>query len=706
MATLNKTFSIKNGLDVANTIVLDSSRNLSNIATVNATTVNSTTFITTQGLNVTDQANTARTQANTAYGQANAAYGQANTARDQANTARTQANDAYGQANTARAQANTAYGQANLAYAAANASGNTVAVYANSAGGLFNRNLNFVNTATVTVAVTGSGTNANIALTAVGTGGTGTGNPGSTRNEFTGTGACTTFTLTVTPTSEAHTLVFVDSVLQGNGDYNVSTNQIVFGVAPSNGANVEIYTIGDSGPQGPQGATGPQGPQGPSGATTTNEFIIDRFTGTGACTEFTLSQNTTTVKTFVYFNGVAQKAEVDYQVALNTLTFNTAPSNTVIVEARSISLLNIADISRVTSDRFTGTGACTTYTLTRSSNTDLAFVYIDGTSQVPTVDYQVAGTTLTFNVAPLNGTNIEARTFTSAAVGLAGRDGPQGPTGPSGPAGGPQGPTGATGPQGPQGPQGAQGSAGPQGPQGAAGPQGPQGIVGPQGPQGPEGPQGPQGIVGPQGPQGAQGNASTVPGPQGPQGATGNTGPQGPTGPSGPSGGPTGPSGPSGPSGPGGDAGPAYAQANAAYGQANAAYTAANNAVLRSGDTMTGTLTTTLKSYKEFLVTNTNVTTANTVDLSNSNWFRYTLTGGTTFTFANAPASGNTYMFAMLIIQDATGGRSVSWANTIYWAGGTIPPATTTANARDVWTFTTFDGGSTFIGTLTVKDAR
>ncbi len=114
----------------------------------------------------------------------------------------------------------------------------------------------------------------------------------------------------------------------------------------------------------------------------------------------------------------------------------------------------------------------------------------------------------------------------------------------------------------------------------------------------------------------------------------------------------------------------------------------------------------TLKSYREFLVTNTSVTTANTVDLSTSNWFRYTLTGGTTFTFANAPASGNTYMFAMLLIQDATGGRTVSWANTIYWAGGTIPPATTTANARDVWTFTTFDGGSTFIGTLTVKDAR
>jgi hypothetical protein len=34
--TTNKTFSVKNGLDVANTIVLDSSRNLRNVASINA----------------------------------------------------------------------------------------------------------------------------------------------------------------------------------------------------------------------------------------------------------------------------------------------------------------------------------------------------------------------------------------------------------------------------------------------------------------------------------------------------------------------------------------------------------------------------------------------------------------------------------------------------------------------------------------------
>ena len=116
MATLNRTFSVKNGIDVANTIIIDSSRNLSNIATANATTINATTFITTGGLNVTDQANNARDQANTARDQANSARGQANTAYGQANDAYSQANTARGQANTARDVANAAYNQANTSY--------------------------------------------------------------------------------------------------------------------------------------------------------------------------------------------------------------------------------------------------------------------------------------------------------------------------------------------------------------------------------------------------------------------------------------------------------------------------------------------------------------------------------------------------------------------------------------------------------------
>lgn len=60
MPTLLKTFSVKNGLDVANTIVLDSNLNLSNIVTANVTTLNANAIL----------ANTINTQTvafNTAY---------------------------------------------------------------------------------------------------------------------------------------------------------------------------------------------------------------------------------------------------------------------------------------------------------------------------------------------------------------------------------------------------------------------------------------------------------------------------------------------------------------------------------------------------------------------------------------------------------------------------------------------------------------
>lgn len=108
---------------------------------VRSQTFNASVSFINGGLNVLDQANTARNTANDAYAQANSArttandaynlansiytvandaYTQANTARLQANTARDTANDAYGQANTARLQANTARDTANGAYEQAN----------------------------------------------------------------------------------------------------------------------------------------------------------------------------------------------------------------------------------------------------------------------------------------------------------------------------------------------------------------------------------------------------------------------------------------------------------------------------------------------------------------------------------------------------------------------------------------------------------
>ncbi len=121
---------------------------------------------------------------------------------------------------------------------------------------------------------------------------------------------------------------------------------------------------------------------------------------------------------------------------------------------------------------------------------------------------------------------------------------------------------------------------------------------------------------------------------------------------------------------------------------------------------VTGNLTATNKCTKEFVIANTATNGANSVDLLTSNYFRHVLTANSTFTFRNAPASGTGQLFSLLVIQDATGGRTVSWGNTIYWAGGSAPPATTNANARDLWTFITYDAGATYWGSLTIKDAR
>jgi hypothetical protein len=116
-----------------------------------------------------------------------------------------------------------------------------------------------------------------------------------------------------------------------------------------------------------------------------------------------------------------------------------------------------------------------------------------------------------------------------------------------------------------------------------------------------------------------------------------------------------------------------------------------------------------LRSYRDYISEDTNVSGSKTADLSGSNWFKYTLTGSSgnrQITFANAPASGTGFTVTLIIIQDGSGSKTPTWANTIYWAGGQVPPATTAASARDLWTFTTYDGGSTFLGTLAVKDAK
>ena len=95
----------------------------------------------------------------------------------------------------------------------------------------------------------------------------------------------------------------------------------------------------------------------------------------------------------------------------------------------------------------------------------------------------------------------------------------------------------------------------------------------------------------------------------------------------------------------------------------------------------------------------TSSSNATTVDCEDGSTFSHTLTENTTFTFSNAPASGTPYIMSIEIIQDASAsGYTVTWPSSVDFPAATAPTLTATADAIDVFVFTTRDGGTTWYG--------
>ena len=104
-------------------------------------------------------------------------------------------------------------------------------------------------------------------------------------------------------------------------------------------------------------------------------------------------------------------------------------------------------------------------------------------------------------------------------------------------------------------------------------------------------------------------------------------------------------------------------------------------------------------SYNETYSAVTSSSNATTVNCETGNSFSHTLTENTTFTFSNPPASGTAYSFSIEIIQDSGGsGYTVTWPSSVDWPAATAPTLTATASAKDIFVFTTRDGGTTFYG--------
>jgi len=99
----------------------------------------------------------------------------------------------------------------------------------------------------------------------------------------------------------------------------------------------------------------------------------------------------------------------------------------------------------------------------------------------------------------------------------------------------------------------------------------------------------------------------------------------------------------------------------------------------------------TVTNYVETLYS-ANTGTALTIDLANGTVQKLTLTGNATLTMPTAVAGKS---FIIILAQDATGGRSVTWS-TVSWPSATAPTITTTASKIDLYSF--FSDGTSWYG--------
>lgn len=79
-----------------------------------------------------------------------------------------------------------------------------------------------------------------------------------------------------------------------------------------------------------------------------------------------------------------------------------------------------------------------------------------------------------------------------------------------------------------------------------------------------------------------------------------------------------------------------------------------------------------------------------------------TLTGNCSISLSGA-VSGQSWGITMILRQDATGSRTVSWPSGTKWAAGAAPTLSTAANSIDIVSLFSVNGGTTWFGALCGK---
>jgi hypothetical protein len=138
--------------------------------------------------------------------------------------------------------------------------------------------------------------------------------------------------------------------------------------------------------------------------STTLTYSSGTATGNGSTTAFTISSGRTVEDVLVFVNGFQLTPTTDYTISGTTLTFITAPASSAEITYRYLPIPGT-----YTSANFTGNGSATTITIDAGRAVADVLVVVNGLTLVPTDDYTISGTTLTFATAPANLAEITVR---------------------------------------------------------------------------------------------------------------------------------------------------------------------------------------------------------------------------------------------------------------------------------------------------------
>ena len=137
---------------------------------------------------------------------------------------------------------------------------------------------------------------------------------------------------------------------------------------------------------------------------TTLTYSSGTAVGDNSTTAFTISSGRSVNDVLVFVNGFQLTPTTDYTISGTTLTFVTAPATSAEITYRYLPLGGA-----YTSANFTGNGSATTITIDAGRAVDNVLVIVNGLTLVPTTDYTISTTTLTFVTAPANLAEITVR---------------------------------------------------------------------------------------------------------------------------------------------------------------------------------------------------------------------------------------------------------------------------------------------------------